>query len=68
MVPGRRFTVLRQSDGHFLIEDLHTGEQARVDALDRVGDQIQHWLDAPVAATPTARAPILPPRQRPERN
>ena len=56
MVPGRRFTVLRQSDGHFLIEDLHTGEQARVDALDRIGDQIRRWLDAPEQATPTPSA------------
>lgn len=58
MIPGRRFTVLRQSDGHFLIEDLHTGERTRVDVTDGIGKQIERWLeprtDPPEEGSPCA--------------
>ena len=46
MVPGRRFTVRLQSDGHIVVEDVHTGEQSRVAGLDGIGEQIGRWLDA----------------------
>ena len=62
MIPGRRFTVVRQSDGHFLLEDVHRGEQVRVDACDRIGDQIERWLQT--AEEPLSPVPPLTPITR----
>lgn len=46
MLPGRRFTVRRQSDGQLVVEDSHSGEQTRVVGLAGIGEQIGRWLDA----------------------
>jgi hypothetical protein len=64
----RSFVVTVFEDGRVaVVEDVQTGEHARVDDLDRVGAQIAAWAAAPAAvhagaggATPGARADSRP--------